>query len=616
MKNYFLFIWVGIFTVLSIGQTVYAGEIQYAHVEDVNGEQIYVQYKGPAGTQNFVCEVTDTRCKEYGTSTPDFVPAINGKTDYINSPDGNYGVVGVELVSDTGSTTYVHTLYDTSGEVALELAIIPYDKAVSKYKFSWSNNQLVLFGADTRVSVYDIVNKTISTITPTQSELALRSISPQAKYISSYNYTTEAHSIWDTQTGVQINIASQKPAIIEFSQVEKYATYVDDVSGFQTLYIADLTKVKDKEVEGRRVFKDDFVVEDYLFFKGDLYAVGNTEDNPYAWSLYRYDVENDKSQIVANDVSYGDYIRPIGEHALSFLTIDGKNSHVSLYNPVTDEVSTISPVENSPASEDIKRSVVRFENAYGVLYEPKDPPKKPDLFVWLHGGPERQTSFGYHSYLSYAVYDELLERLVESGAYVLKLDYTGSYGYGKEFHEALNDNIGVKDVEDVVEATRKIQRDFRIDDTYLIGNSYGGYLGPKTLVENTKYFDGAIAINGVFDWLTLLERIPSSPFKSYFKGLPELEDLNKNFDLFEQASIIKDLPDIKKQKILLIYGENDSTVPVWQTREFFYNAKSLDKNVDLLKLENEDHIIRQRKNLDKVCEFIADELFIKKLQCK
>jgi len=114
----------------------------------------------------------------------------------------------------------------------------------------------------------------------------------------------------------------------------------------------------------------------------------------------------------------------------------------------------------------------------------------------------------------------------------------------------------------------------------------------------------------------LLERIPSSHFKSYFKGLVDLEDLDKNFDLYEQASIIKDLPDLKKEKLLLIYGENDSTVPVWQTREFFYQAKALGKNVDLLTLKDEDHIIRQRKNLDKMCEFIADELFIKKLRCE
>lgn len=613
MKHFFAGIPAAIF--LLTASAAVAGEIQYGHVAEVHDTELHVLYKGPSGQQNFVCDVVTLACEDFAATTPVLFPAIAGDTNYVNSADGRFGIVSETLQTVQSSTTYRHTLYDVSGETAAVVAVLPYDKDVDTYKFSWSGNQVVLFGVAGEVVTYDIVTKELVSMVPSQQEFPLRSLSPNAGYLAAYNYGVEAHKIWDTQTGAEIIVPSQTPAYVEFSQNEQFAAFADTRDGYQTLYLINLAAAPAKVT---RVFADDFTVEDYLWFKNRLYAVGNTAADPYRWVLYQYDPETAHTEIVAEDVSYGDYIRPIGEYALSFLVIEGKNSHVALYTAEQDQVAVIRPVVDSPAAAGIVRSVVDFgDGLQGVLYEPEKPSRKPELFVWLHGGPKRQTSFGYHSYLSYAVYDELLEKLVGSGAYVLKLDYAGSYGHGSEFMDELTNNLGVVDVAQVVSATRVIQKKYTIDDTYLIGNSYGGYLGPKVLVEEERYFDGAIAINGVFDWFDLLARIPSSPFKVYFDGLANLELLDENFGQYEQASIVKSLPKLGKRKqLLLIYGEDDATVPTWQTKEFFYQANILGKNVDLLKLTGEDHIIRQRDSLVLVCESIAQKLLIKNLDCR
>lgn len=594
---------------LLLTNPVAAAEIQYGHVEEVHDTEIHIQYKGPAGEQNFVCDVLTLNCENFGTSTPVLFPEIDGSSDYPNSLDGRYGIT--EEVEEEG---VVYTLYDVSGNEAVEVAVLPYSKETNAYKFPWANDHLMLFGTDGTVTTYDIAIEEIVEFTPSQSEFPLRSLSPHASYLAAYNYIDEAHKIWNTETGEEIIVPSMTPAFVEFSQSERYAAFKDDRDGYQTMHLVDL---EDDDFETKRVFEDDFTVEDYLWFKDRLYVVGNTADNPYNWMLHEYNPTTREAEIIAENVSYGDYIRPIGEHALSFLVIEGKNSHVALYRPETGEVDVLRPVTDSPASEEIKRSVVEFDDGVkGILYEPRNPDRRPDLFIWLHGGPMRQTSFGYHSYLSYAVYDELLEKLAESGAYVLKLDYAGSYGHGSEFMDQLTNNLGDIDVKNIVDATRQIEHDYKIDDVYLVGNSYGGYLGPKALVENEQLFTGAIAINGVFDWFDLIERIPSSPFSTHFNGIADLEDLDTNFSMYETASIVKDLPKLNNlRKLLLIYGEDDSTVPTWQTREFFYQAEMLSKNVDLLKLAGEDHIIRKRENLNLVCEFIAEKLVIKDLQC-
>lgn len=600
---------------LLITSPAVAAEIQYAHVEEVHDTELHIQYKGPGAEQNFVCAVTTYECESFGTSTPTLFPEIDESTSYSNSPDGRWGIVATSVEAENGSTTYTHTLYDVSGDVAVEQATLPFTKEVVSYKFPWASDRVVLFGVNGEVATYDIAAESLDIIEPSQSEFPLRSLSPHARYLSAYNYSDAAHKIWDTKTGDELMVESDTPAFVEFSQNERYAAFTDDRDGYQTLYLVDVTS---DESETERVFASDLTVEDYLWFQNELYAVGNTEDNPYRWVMYRYDPAADEPEIVAEDVSYGDYIRPIGEYALSFLQIDGKNTNVALYDAMNDEVQVIQPVADSPASAQIDRSILEFDDGVnGVLYEPLNPDRKPDLFVWLHGGPKRQTSYGYHSYLSYAVYDELLERLVESGAYVLKLDYAGSYGHGSEFMDQLTNRLGDLDVHQVTSAARTLQSDYDIDDTYLIGNSYGGYLGPKTLVEEDRVFDGAIAINGVFDWFDLLARIPSSPFKVYFDGLANLADTDENFPLYEQASIVSALPELGQLKrLLLIYGEDDATVPTWQTEEFFYQATTLGKSVSLLQLEDEDHIIRNRDSLTEMCEFIADKLLITDLKCR
>lgn len=609
------YIWGGIAIVALLGssQLALAGEINYGHVEEVHDTELHIEYRGPGGNQNFVCEVTSAECVAHGTTTPELFPAIGGATNYTNSPDGRYGIVGTAVEDETGSTTYRHVVYDVSGAETEEVAVVPYLDAVDGYRFPWAGDHVILSGSDGSVVTYDLLNDTISIIAPSQSELPLRSFSPHATYLSAYNYLDAGHRIWHTTTGEEIRLPSGTPAYVEFSQDEQFAAFKDDRSGYQTLYIADLKN--DAQVE--RVFSDNFTIEDYVWFQDNLYAVGNTAENPYDWVLYRFDPATESIQVVSHDVSYGDYIRPISEHALSFLVIEGKNTHVALYRPERDEVEVVRSVADSPASAEIDRSVVDFgDGLKGVLYAPEDPPRKPDLFVWLHGGPKRQTSFGYHSYLSYAVYDELLERLVENGAYVLKLDYAGSYGHGSDFMDQLENQLGTVDVAHVLDASRDMQREYDIDDTYLIGNSYGGYLGPKVLVEHERYFDGAIAINGVFDWFDLLARIPSSPFKTYFAGLADLEDPEVNLPLYEQASIVTELPDLNPRKpLLLVYGENDATVPTWQTKEFFYNAEALGKNVSLLPLIGEEHIIRSRDSLEQLCDFVGEELRLKTLDC-
>ena len=102
-------------------------------------------------------------------------------------------------------------------------------------------------------------------------------------------------------------------------------------------------------------------------------------------------------------------------------------------------------------------------------------------------------------------------------------------------------------------------------------------------------------------WFTLIKHINSSPFKDLFDGTPDLEDHDRNVDQYLAAGIYSRVPNIDGHKILLILGEKDATVPAWQTKEFFHVLNALNKSVELVKFADEDHILRKRVNLDKLC---------------
>jgi dipeptidyl-peptidase-4 len=230
----------------------------------------------------------------------------------------------------------------------------------------------------------------------------------------------------------------------------------------------------------------------------------------------------------------------------------------------------------------------------------------------MHGGPRRQVAKGYHPYLSYAVYDELLERLVEGGNYVFKIDYTGSSGYGADFRKALDMKIGNIEIADIRNTVANITDDINIDDVYLIGNSYGGYMALRGVVDMPKEIEGVVSINGVSDWYGLIQQIPSSPFKALFNGVPDSHNLDEYF----KASVFLGMEDLtNRDKVLVVWGEEDRTVPTWQSTKYVEFAETQGVNVEALSFPGEEHILRERSTLDTLCKKVTSFLRIRNVQC-
>lgn len=583
--------------------SVFAGEIQYGSLTKQYGDTLLLLYKGPSGNVYYSCTIADD-CTKHGEKEPTLYPTVLGSTVYPTSADGTLAVKPFVL----GTSAY-YFLYDISNSSPKKKALIPYTKTGATIRIT-KNNTAVIFQVGQTYTRYDIASKKLTTLTLPR-QLAFTTISPDGTYIAGYNYTIQKHELWRIDDGAKITGPSSMQSYLEFSSDEGRVAFLEDVKGFRTLFTMhtdDIGKASPSSLT--QLTKPHTETEDYLYVGDSLYFIANV-DGPLEWDLFAY--RDGDIETVDTDVSYGDYLKRVDVEDtsyLAYLKVEGKNTDVMLLSS-DGEKTPLTPVRSSSASKDITREVKTYGSRTGVLLAPENG-RSGNLFIWMHGGPQRQVAKGYHPYLSYAVYDELLERLAEAGNYVFKIDYTGSSGYGADFRKALSMRVGDIEMRDIKNAIDDIEDDLDIENVYLIGNSYGGYMALRGIVDIPKKLDGAISINGVSDWYGLIQQIPSSPFISVFDGVPDSHNLNAYF----QASVFTGLEDLTDdEKVLVVWGENDSTVPVWQSTKYVDFAKNLDVAVSTLSFSNEDHILRKRENLNELCETIATTFELEDVSC-
>jgi dienelactone hydrolase len=586
----------------------HAGELHYGFIDDQKGDTLVLDYHSPAGAQFYTCDVSTTKCLSYGSTTPDIFPAVLGTKDYVKSADGTRAVKPFAL---TGKTYYF--LYDLTTTPPAKLALIPYFTPGAKVRFSAEDNA-VTFQDGTTFTRYDIASKKLSTLTLKQP-LDFLQISPKGTYVTGYNYGTLTHEIWKFGDGSMVQGPSSMQSYLEWSEDESRFAYLDDVETFKTLFTMATKDLGTANAPVVQLTKPNTETEDYLFIGNTLYFLANVSD-PSRYDLYTYDAKTNKSTLVEKDVSYGDYLKRIhtaDDTYLAYLKTTGKNTDIVLVRPGRTNKLTFAPEGSSPADPTVTRTEASYGGRNGVLLASANMGTgSHDLFIWMHGGPQRQVSLGYHPYLSYAVYDELLERLAAAGNYVYKIDYTGSQGYGAAFRKALHMNIGKIEMADIKNAIADLKKDKKIDHVYLIGNSYGGYMALRGIVDMPKTVSGAISINGVTDWYGLISQIPSSPFKDLFNGVPDTTNLQAYF----QASVFTGMENMtSKNKVLVLYGEDDNEVPTWQSTQYVDYAKAKGVDVKLVSFPGEEHILRNRTTLDETCAAITSYFGLKGVTC-
>ncbi len=508
-------------------------DIQYGNIKGYTNTDVLIEYYGIGKKNNYICNITSLKC----TST---------KKTTIGKPNNQ---------------------------------IL---KNLIKQELKEVNGNHAIMSKNSRFLAYYISAKEPEN----KRSYIIKNIKENINYKIS-----ESVSYWD--------LIDEYSKVFEFSPDEKTLLYLDDKDNNTSIYKVDTDNLKNNSFENIKIVTTATNIATFTFFdSSNIYYVGNTKENPYIWSLYHLDLKTGKDKIIESYVSYVDKITKVGNY-LFFISQQEKGYGPEIYNTKTKKISYLK-IPNINTKKNIKNEeFLKVGISNGVVMTPLsyDKTKVYPLVIWLHGGPLRQTSLGYHPYHSYGMYDAMLKLLQKNNVIVLKLDYRGSFGVGRKYSESIKESVGKGDIEDVMEATKYMKNQYKISDTYLAGNSYGGYMSLKSIVEYPDTFKGIFSINGVTDWESLLVKMQTSIFNTHFNGLPN----NTNRSLYDQASIINKISNLENQRIEIIQGEADRTVPLWQATLLNGKLKDANKNVNLTTYKGEDHVFANKKNIGNVC---------------
>ncbi len=546
-------------SLLGLGQLSFAAELKTTTILDFNDNQILFRHGGLEKTNIFLCQVNNLSCQNLGSTTPAQV------SESFTDPEPL-------------SAKIKNIKFDRTN--ASRIILSPDEKWLAYYEASLTNKKnnrkFVLIGlnGNTKIRTYELEGKV--------------------------NY-------WD--------LLSEDLRLFSFSPDNTKLLYLDDRSGYPSLYSVDLTGTPPAggRLPGKQITSRKYTIADFLAWDTDIVYFTANRESDHLWSLYKFNTKTGNVQKIADNISYNQRMQRVttangGASKLLFLQIKNNSTIPVLYDPTItissgQAFSYFSSFPANPPLTGYTEKEIKLGKLSGVLMQPANysSSKRYPLFIWLHGGPYRQVALGYHSYLGYAIYDWLMGEMAKNGALVLKLDYRGSYGYGRDFAQSITGEVGKGDVADVLTALAELKKIKKIGPTYLVGNSYGGYLALKTIVENPKTFAGAMPINGVTDWFVLLDKLENSIFNVQFKGL--LEEGNSN--LYYQADIADRIKNLSDQKIVIVQASADHTVPASQAD---YIKKIFDlknKPAELVKYAGEDHVFKKVTSLEDICRRLA-----------
>lgn len=209
-------------------------------------------------------------------------------------------------------------------------------------------------------------------------------------------------------------------------------------------------------------------------------------------------------------------------------------------------------------------------------------PKNLPLIILPHGGP-----FGVRDKLDF---DYEVQFLANRGYAVLQPNYRGSDGYGQAFEKLGQGEVGRKMQDDLDDGM-----DWAVAQGYadakrvcVVGSSYGGYAAMWAVIRNPERYRCGASFAGVSDFKQQLKyddkffsREGSRKFRRTIKG----EDDKFDLDLISPAKQVARLT----RPLLLVHGEDDTTVPFKQFKLMRDAAAKAGKPVELLTFKEEGH---------------------------
>ena len=190
--------------------------------------------------------------------------------------------------------------------------------------------------------------------------------------------------------------------------------------------------------------------------------------------------------------------------------------------------------------------------------------------------------------------------LCEAGIYVFSPSPRGSDGFGREFASLNDKDLGGNEIIDVIYAAKYISDRLGVPPERIgcFGGSHGGYATMRLLT-----FPGEINSNEAqFDWGFGISHAGFSDIIRFYENcnIPDWVILEAGYPDTEKEKLLDRSPishaDKLMGKLLLTHGENDSRVPVIESRSMAEKLKSLDKSITYVEFSGQGHGVKGLDN--------------------
>ena len=194
----------------------------------------------------------------------------------------------------------------------------------------------------------------------------------------------------------------------------------------------------------------------------------------------------------------------------------------------------------------------------------------------VHGGPSGAVSNNF---------DATSQAWLDHGFAFLTVNYRGSTGFGREFQEKINGDVGHWELEDMLAARRWLidQGIAHPDRILLEGGSYGGFLTVWALSQAPDHWAGGVAPVAIVDW-TLNYEDSSAAMKGWahmiFDGTPQQKP-----ELYRSRSPLTHAAAIQAP-LMIFQGQHDSRATPRQMERFARTMDELNKDFTLFWLDS------------------------------
>ena len=216
-------------------------------------------------------------------------------------------------------------------------------------------------------------------------------------------------------------------------------------------------------------------------------------------------------------------------------------------------------------------------NAWMIKPVDFDDTKKYPMFMFVYGGPGRQTVEN-----SYDAFNGMWFQMLanEYDMIVVSVDNHGTDGRSEAFKKSTYGQMGKLETRDQTEAAIELSKQSYIDGSRIgiFGWSYGGYMASNCLFQSPDVFKMAIAVAPVTNW-----RFYDNIYTERYMGLPA--DNGDGYDADSPLSHVDGL----EGKYLLIHGTGDDNVHVQNSMRMVEALVQADKDFEWFAYPDKNH---------------------------